>query len=216
MNLVTFKSPAPQTPFAPSWNYVMGSDFIKEINFKKVSDIILKKEKNLIKNLPPSYKKDDLNSDGYTGLGSNSLTSRHQAYNIFDWKEKEFQKLKEKVFNFHKIFLKQLNITFNKPLFFKGWANVLRKGQCIKTHLHGIHPHTYLSGHLVVQCNNTSTFYINPVNQLNDPFVHEEKNQVGRLTLFPGCIPHYTNLHKGPDERITLAFDILLKEFYER
>ena len=57
MNLVTFKSPAPQTPFAPSWNYVMGSDFIKEINFKKVSDIILKKEKNLIKNLPPSYKK---------------------------------------------------------------------------------------------------------------------------------------------------------------
>tara|TARA_R100001086_G_scaffold237164_1_gene161076 strand:- start:52 stop:708 length:657 start_codon:yes stop_codon:yes gene_type:complete len=212
MQMITFKSAAPQTPFAPSWNYVMGSDFIKKVDFKKVAQIILKKEKNLIKTLPRSYSKENLSSDGYTELGPNSLTSRSKAYNIFKWKEKEFQKIKKEILNFHEIFLNKLGIIFNKPLFLKGWANVMRKGQRIKPHLHAVHPQTYLSGHIVVQCNDTSTFYMNPVNQLNDPLVHESKNQVGMMTLFPACIPHYTNLHEGPDERITIAFDMSLKE----
>ena len=120
MQLITFKSPAPQTPFAPSWNYVMGSDFIKEVDFKKVAQIILKKEKNLIKTLPLSYNKESLNVDGYTDLGPNSLTSRHGGYNIFEWEEEEIQKIKKEVFGFHEIFLKQLNIIFKKPLFLKG------------------------------------------------------------------------------------------------
>ena len=210
MQLNTFKSPPPQTPFAPSWHYVMGSDFIKKVNFKKVALIILKKEKDLIRTLPSSYSKENPSADGYTELGPNSLTSRYQSYNIFDWKEKEIQHLKKAIFAFHEIFLKHIKITFHKFLYLKGWANVMRKGQRIKPHLHAVHPQTYLSGHLVVQCNDTSTFYINPVNQINDPVVHEIKNQVGMITLFPACIPHYTSLHHGPNERITMAFDLSL------
>ena len=107
--------------------------------------------------------------DGYTDLGPDSLTSRYKAYNIFKWKEKEIQKIKKEIFKLHEIFLKQLNITFDKPLFLKGWANVLRKGQRVKPHLHAVHPQTYLSGNITVQSDNTSTFYMNPVNQINDP-----------------------------------------------
>jgi hypothetical protein len=209
--MITFKSPVPETPFAPSWDYVIGWDFIKKVNFKKVAQIILKKEKNLIKTLP-RIDTEFLSADGYTDLGPNSLTSRYRSYNIFKWREKEIQKIKKEIFKFHEIFLKQLNITFNNPLFLKGWANVLRKGQQIKPHLHAVHPKTYLSGNLTVQCDNTSTFYINPVNQINHPAVHETKNQVGMMTLFPSCIPHYTNLHEVPDERITIGFDIGLGE----
>ena len=43
-------------------------------------------------------------------------------------------------------------------------------------------------------------------------FVHEAKNQAGMVILFPSCIPHYTNLHEGSHERITIAFDIALRE----
>ena len=218
MQLITFKSPPPETPFAPSWDHAMGSDFIKKVNFKKVAKIILKKEKDLIKAFPHSgsgyiISASGSSSDGYTDLGPESLTSRYKSYNIFKWKEKEIQKLKKEIFKFHEIFLKQLNITFDKPLFLKGWANVLRKGQRVKPHLHAVHPKTYLSGNITVQSNNTSTFYMNPVNQINDPVVHESKNQVGMMTLFPSCIPHYTNLHEGPHERITIAFDIALMRY---
>ena len=46
----------------------------------------------------------------------------------------------------------------------------------------------YLSGHLNVQVNDTSTVYMSPINQLNDPQVIDIKNKVGDMTLFPSYI----------------------------
>ena len=53
-----------------------------------------------------------------------------------------------------------------------------------------------------------STYYINPVNQLNEPYVKEIPNEVGQLVVFPTCVPHYTDTHQGNKERITVAFDL--------
>ena len=49
------------------------------------------------------------------------------------------------------------------------------------------------------------------MNQLNEPEVQEIKNVPGEITIFPMCLPHYTNKHVGSKERITIAFDISLK-----
>ena len=84
----------------------------------------------------------------------------------------------------------------------------MRQGEKIEPHLHSVNPDSYLSGHFTIQCKNTSTFYINPVNQINDPEVIEIKNEVGELTIFPTCLPHYTSKHKDKSERITVAFDM--------
>ena len=65
-----------------------------------------------------------------------------------------------------------------------------------------------MSAHFTVQCENTSTFYINPVNQLNDPQLIEEKNEPGNLSIFPECVPHYTTEHLSDTPRITVAMDI--------
>jgi hypothetical protein len=62
-----------------------------------------------------------------------------------------------------------------------------------------------------VQCNKTSTVYINPINQLNEPEIHDSPNQVGKITLFQNNIPHYTTKHTGDIERISLAFDIIIE-----
>ena len=86
----------------------------------------------------------------------------------------------------------------------------MKKGEQIKPHIHGTEPNIYLGGHICVQCDNTSTHYINPVNQINEPEIYSSNNEVGKITLFQNCIPHYTDIHKGNKERITIAFDLAL------
>ena len=93
-------------------------------------------------------------------------------------------------------------------LWIQGWYNVLRFGQSIKPHGHSVTPDCYLSGHFNVQVNDTSTVYMSPINQLNDPEVINIKNILGKLTLFPSYIFHYTTPHYSFKPRITIAFDI--------
>ena len=106
-------------------------------------------------------------------------------------------------------FINYLNIDKRK-LWIQCWANVMRKGERISPHIHSVKNDSYLGGHIMVQCDNTDTVYINPVNQLNEPDVYKSENVVGKLTLFQSYIPHYTTEHKGDQERISIAFDIFL------
>ena len=46
------------------------------------------------------------------------------------------------------------------------------------------------------------------MNQINDPETYKSKNEVGKITLFQNCIPHYTDIHQDEKERITIAFDL--------
>ena len=209
MKIFTFQSKPPLTPFAPQWHYHLGHELISNINFKKIAKIILKKEKYILKKFPPSTKS---SVDGYTGLGKKSLTSRYGHVNIFSWwPEAEIKKLKPVVLNFHSRFLKEIKVKGLSDFDLNGWANVMRKGEKINPHLHGVQPEAYLSGHITIQCENTSTYYINPVNQLNEPEVKQIKNVPGEITLFPTCMPHYTDIHSASTERITIAFDLSLK-----
>ena len=87
----------------------------------------------------------------------------------------------------------------------------MRKGESIKAHLHATGPKSYLSGNISVQCEKTATYYINPVNQINAPFSQQIINKTGQIVLFPSCVPHYTDIHLGNKERITIAFDFIVK-----
>ena len=93
-------------------------------------------------------------------------------------------------------------------LWIQCWYNVLRFGQKIKPHMHNTRSDSYLSGHFNVQVENTSTVYMSPINQLNDPEVINIKNNSGEMTIFPSYIFHYTTPHYSFKPRITIAFDI--------
>ena len=209
MYLYLNKNHPPQTPFAPQWHYYIGYDLISHIDFKKIAKIILRKEKLILKKFPPSTK---TSSDGYTGLGNNSLTSRYEHFNVFSWREPEIKKLKLIILDFHSRFLKEIKVKGLSDFNLKGWANVMRKGEKINLHLHSVEPTSYLSGHISVQCEKTATYYINPVNQLNEPYSHKIPNEVGQIVLFPSCVPHCTDTHLGNKERITIAFEIIPTE----
>jgi len=209
MKIFTFKSGPPLTPFAPQWDYSLGYENISNlIDCPKIANLILSKEKFIIRKFPV-MKRGSI--DGYTALGPNSLTSRYWYYNLIDWPEIEIKTLRSTIVEFHQKFLKKLNIKIFNTISIRGWANVMRKGEKIQPHLHNVKPDAYLSGHVTIQCEDTATFYINPVNQLNEPEVKKIKNVPGQIALFPSCVPHYTDTHSASTERITIAFDISLK-----
>jgi hypothetical protein len=221
MQIVSFKSLPRATPFAPEYHYVLGEDSIDGVDFDRIAKLVLSKEPEVIAATLEEYKKENQELeklgmvkpyfDGYTGLGENSLTSRSNLFNVFCWEDEEIQKLKGKLHEKYLKFLDMLNVPRSR-VWLQCWANVLRDGEEIKPHIHSVNPFCYLGGHIVVQCNDTSTVYINPVNQINDPNEHRIKNVVGAVTIFQECVPHYTTPHSGDKERITLAFDLLVDE----
>jgi hypothetical protein len=202
-----FKSKPPKSPFAPIYHYIFAENFIEGIDFKKIANIILEKEKIIINTTPPT-------TAAYTGLGNDSLTSRWKSFNVFSWTEPEIEKLKVQIHEKYLEFLQAYNVPRSNVMI-QCWANVMRESEEMCPHIHSTDEWSYLGGHVTVQCEDTSTVYINPINQINDPEIYVSYNRIGKITLFQHNIPHYTTPHHSTtnSERITLAFDISLSEF---
>jgi hypothetical protein len=209
-----FKSLPRISPFAPEWEYFLVESAIENIDYVKIANYFLNKEQELLK-LPVTIKSDTV--DGYTGLGANSLTSRYSHYNVFQFENElpELTKLRQEIFNRYCEMLSLLGIKRDK-IWFQSWCNIVRKGEYIKPHLHSVSPYCYLGAHVTIQCDGTSTVYINPINQINDPEIYDSPNKVGKLTIFQQNIPHYTTEHKSDKERITIAFDFYIDEEYNQ
>ena len=209
MKFERFRSQPSISPYAPFWDFRVGASTCDDIDTNSFSQFLLSKEKE-IKKLPSSVDENGKKRDGYTGLGSNNTTSKFAHYNLLTWSHPEIRKLKS---NIVKNLFKYNNECGNETpqeLYAICWYNVLRFGQKINPHMHSTSPDCYLSGHFNVQVNDTSTCYMSPINQLNDPDVIDVKNKNGDMTLFPSYIFHYTTPHYSFKPRITIAFDLNL------
>ena len=199
--LIKLISEKPLTPFAsPAQEiYIFESDIRNDIDIEEVTKIILSNERNIIEKHPAF-------DDGNTGLGNESLTSRYPYFNLFQW---ENLNIKEVVRKTHDKFINALGYD-NLDLYGQCWANVLRAGQEIKKHSHYNQPLSYLGGHICIQTNDTQTHYVNPYTKK----VYSSLNEIGKITLFPNWIEHYTDIQLMSRERITIAFDLYNEEFY--
>ena len=169
-----------------------------DIDCKFFANLILKKEKIILKKHSATTITGNTNSDGNTGLGANSLTSRNGHYNLLDWKES-----KNLINSIKKTYI---NYTKNKdPIYIHCWANVMRKGDQIKEHHHGMYPYTFdhLSGHLGIMVDDTTSTYY----RINNKIL-KEKNEEGKISFFSSVYPHWTDQYNGNSTRITIAFDI--------
>ena len=212
LSLIRFKSEDRETPFAPNWDYSIIEGEIDDVDFNYIARYLLNKKNEILK-IKPSK------GDGFTGLGMNSTTARHSDYNIFNFGDDEINKLKSNILFLHSQLIQSIGAEeFNKyqfdGLYIQCWYNIMDKGQKILPHLHDVAPVCYLGGHITVQCDDTYTGYINPINQINKPDVHKSKNKVGKITLFPNYLPHFTNKHNADKERITIAFDLMTRKDY--
>tara|TARA_A100001201_G_scaffold79032_1_gene70777 strand:- start:44 stop:703 length:660 start_codon:yes stop_codon:yes gene_type:complete len=214
MKFKGFCSRPPISPYAPQWDFRVGTSMCKDIDTNSLSRFLLSKEKE-VKKLPTSLGEDETSSDGYTGLGSRSTTAKFQSYNVLTWDHPEIKKLKSNIAKSVIDFNDECGNKTPNILWIRCWYNVLRFGQKITPHHHSVDPDCYLSGHFNVQVNDTSTVYMSPINQLNDPEVIDIKNKVGDMTLFPSYIFHYTTPHYSFKPRITIAFDLNLYKLHD-
>ena len=174
-----------------------------EIDCDLLTNIILEKEPQIINEYPPIgfYGNE---TDGDTGLGSNSLTSRFYHFNVLDWDHTDL--IKQEIREGYDAYTGLVGT----PIYVKCWANVMRKGEQIQLHQHSDDDLMYVCGHLSIKVDgSTATYY--EVNGSLEPF----ENVNGRITFFPSYVPHCTNQYNGDSERITIAFDIKHKELFD-
>lgn len=164
---------------------------------------VLSNEKKIIKKYKPLdfYNKF---TDGGTGLGHDSLTSRFAHFNVLKWWGTK--KLKEEIKkNYYAYFDKEIPI-----LYIQCWANVMRTGQQIKPHKHrekNDKKEFALSGNLTVFVDQESYTFYDSLPVLN-------KN--GRMTLFPSDVVHWTSVYTGESNRVSIAFDIIDSDYWEK
>ncbi len=198
------KSGFKKTPFAIDYTFYVFENIINDVDFSAVSKIIKSKEKKIIRSSPKS------SGDGNTGLGDNSLTSRFGYFNVLKWQEPDIQKIKDHIIDNVSKFYNRILQEKPTDLKIQCWANVMRKGQQIKPHVHDTSNNCLLGGHICVDVDNTSTHYINPFRYFSgdNQETYSSKNEVGKITLFSDNIPHYTDEVISKD-RVTIAFDII-------
>ena len=214
MKFYRFISKPPVSPYAPQWDFRVGTSLCEDIDTNSLSEFLLSKEKE-VKKLPTSVDNSGVETDGYTGLGSNSTTAKFQHYNILTWSHPEITKLRSNIAKKLLKYNSECGVKSPNVIYIICWYNVLRFGQKIKPHHHSLDPNCYLSGHFNVQVNDTSTVYMSPVNQINDPGMADIKNIPGELTLFPSHIFHYTTPHYSFKPRITIAFDLNYNKLHD-
>ena len=214
MKFRRFRSQPPVSPYAPMWDFRVGTSLCEDIDTNSLSEFLISKEKD-VKKLPIFFDSNNVAIDGYTGLGSNSTTSRFQSYNLLTWSHTEIKKLKSNIAKNIILYNDACGNETPDEIYITCWYNVLRFGQKIKPHHHSLKRDCYLSGHFNVQVNDTSTVYMSPINQINDPAEIDIKNNAGDMTLFPSYIFHYTTPHYSFKPRITIAFDLNLYKLYD-
>ena len=218
MQIVQLTNQPANTPFAPTWNYLLleNETSLDAETIEGFKTFILNNEKNIVESFKSDYesynKEYGVVFDGNTGLGPKSLTSRSPFYNLLKIDDFYIQKIKNTIYENYLKYLEIINVQ-RRDVWIQSWSNVLRKGESISEHIHASHVNTWLGGHITIACEDTSTFYKAPVRLVEDQ-VYQSLNNPGKLTLFPDCIPHWTDTHNGNEERISIAFDIITDERY--
>ena len=88
-------------------------------------------------------------------------------------------------------------------LYVQCWANILRQGENIPLHIHGIADvpqwdEFYASNTFISGPEDTGTYY-------NDTY---ERNNIGQMNLIGSMIPHEVKTHMSNTPRISMAMDI--------
>ena len=188
-----------RSPLAPSWHIPFFETIDEDQGTSRALCEAILRHQASIMDMPAG-------SDGNTGLGSESLTSRFQRYNLLTWKDPAVEALRRRIQADYLRFLAALGLP-RRRVFIQCWANHLSSGQFIGRHVHALGPLSYISGNLSLTSSPSQTVY----NYLHDdayslPF----PSRVGQLVLFPSYLPHHTTRHTGPGARMSIAFDLVL------
>ena len=199
-----WKSESPLTPVAPDYTYYLTE---KEIFSKEECEswyeYLQKQEFILLDKFRTS------SSDGQTGLGETSITSRFHTFNLLKFDFHLVPELKKSIYDGVQTLLNIIdNTVWQETLYSNAWFNVMRQGEDMKPHFHGYHENSFYSFHIVINAIQPSfTSYYHPVKFQNEAF--NVPNKVGYLTMFPNFIPHSVSPNRYKVPRVSIAGDIV-------
>ena len=194
MKLFYLKSNLPKTDLAPNYKYVILESQLKDTNLILLKDEILNREKQITD-------------------GKDISLSRYRFFNNEFWHRPIIKSLENEIKEYVLKYLNYQLLEVPNDLYISAWINVMRKEQKIDIHQHDHTEHSFISGNICVTTQNTKTHYINPFNYFTlKKQAHHSDNLPGKVTIFPSTLPHYTDQYEGDKERITIAFDIFVKD----
>ena len=182
--LYSWKSDIQNNYFAPKFNVDIWIDYIESDLIDNLLDLVIGKE----------Y------------LYANDMW---EHYNVFSWDEDLIIKLKSIIKTSLQDFFSNLGVNLDSEIWIRGWVYPQKKGMILKRHFHAMHENSFVSGNICLTQNKTTTDY-------DIPYLGwvEIKNEKGRMTLFPSCLPH--SVDKLEEEvRYSLAFDLITKDCME-
>jgi len=187
----------------------LGEELVKklEIIIEVEEPIIMKTVESFVKDPPTNYE--------------DWVSDRGLRYNLLKYADRysELNELKQKIYSKYISYVTALNL---KPTnaYIQVWINVLRKDSRYFTKHHHAHParigdpnDTYISGNICIRAENTKTYYYSP-------YIDTHKigmdNTAGDIVLFPGWLTHSTDQNKSELPRLSIAFDIITEETYNK
>ena len=237
MQATTLDSTHPSNEFAPSWSIPLHFscwdepqkiDTIRKFLIDKEPDILALKfqvytllgsgEVYNVLGSGGAMSADRPPSDGLTGLGLDSVTAKFGMYNLLGMQLPELEDLllflRMSYINFMCSNTTQSDLRLGhrnsriRDCHIVCWLNILRKGQSIEKHAHGINSLAYLSGHVSLDTYpSTTNFYI----PYDHRVIHRYPNIKGTVTIFPSYLPHNVDVYEGDGLRVTLGFDLYLQ-----
>ena len=171
-------------------------------NIDSLTAAILDLEQKILSFGPPHYKE----------APSNSITTRHEYYNLLDLIPDRLAGVSKKIVSTSR------ELIGGDEFYVKMWANIFRNGECIKRHMH--HASPIIENDMFKQnvfktiCGNLFLFGDAP----SDTIYHgEEKiiinNIPGDIYFFSCILEHETFPYQGT-LRVGIAFDIYTKNFF--
>jgi len=185
-------------------NSFLSLDKEKEEICDSLSNKILQSEKYIL----------CLGYPNYPQTPPTTITSRHEYYNLLNFKWDELEIIK------YKIIENSSKIIGGNSFYVKMWANVFRNGECIKKHIHHPEPvretDEFKKNIFKTICGNL--FLRNDIDSDTiyyfDNKAEYVKNIKGDYHFFSCITPHEVLPYNGR-ERIGLAFDVYAEDFFE-
>ena len=194
MKLFYLKSELPKTELAPNYKYVILESQLSDTNLILLREEILNREKQITD-------------------GRDISKSRYRFFDKNFWHRPIIQSLENEIKEHVLKYLGYQLLDIPNELYIQSWINVMRNDQSIDIHQHDYTEHSFISGNICITTQDTKTHYVNPNNYFTlNKQAHHSENKPGKITIFPSVLPHYTDEYKGDKERITIAFDIFVKD----
>lgn len=196
------------SPFLPSLQVNLFKKELSPTLTKRLGEIILLEEQNIL-NIPAVQNPNPEWKDW--------LTQRLYYYNFLNFDYPEVKELKSIISDTYSEYMKAVGLVPPKT-YIQCWANVIRNdGKNITPHTHiNAHcnapdDHSYLSGNICIQAEDTRTYYANPF--VKEMFIGIQNN-AGEMVLFPSYMLHWTDKNLSEKPRLSLAFDLITEEVY--